>query len=68
MKRRRDVIDGVIPLKKRPEGKFGLPIAFKCPACLMPPAFLADGNMLFGISLVAGTDNVGVCVMNFFSV
>ena len=49
--------------KERPEGKFGLPIAFKCLARLMPLTFVTDGNMLFGIPLVAGTDDVGVCVV-----
>lgn len=29
----------------------------------MPLTLVTDGNMLFGISLVAGTDKVGVCVV-----
>ena len=29
----------------------------------MPLTFVTDGNMLFGIPLVAGTDDVGVCVV-----
>ncbi len=49
-----------------PEGQFGLPIAFKCLAGLTPLTLVTNGNMLFGIPLVAGTDNVGVCVVQFF--
>ena len=45
------------------ERKFGLPIELECQAPLVPHALVADGNMLFGISLVAGTDKVGVCVV-----
>lgn len=46
-----------------PEGKFGLPIAFKGLAGLAPFALVTHGNVLFGIPLVAGTDNVGVGVV-----
>jgi hypothetical protein len=49
-----------------PERKFRLPIELKGLAGLMPFALMADGNMLFGIPLVAGTDNVRVCVVYFF--
>ena len=49
-----------------PKGKFGLPIAFKRLAGLTPFTLVTDGNMLFGIPLVAGTKNVGVCVVKFF--
>jgi hypothetical protein len=34
----------------------------------MPLTLVTDGNMLFGVSLIAGTDNVGVCMMYFFGV
>ncbi len=33
----------------------------------MPLTLVADSNMLLGISLVAGTDNIGICVVYFFS-
>jgi len=45
------------------EGQFGLPIAFKGLAGLTPLTLVTDGNMLFGIPLVAGTDNIRGCVM-----
>jgi len=32
----------------------------------MPFTLVADGNMFFGIPLVAGANNVGVCVVYFF--
>jgi len=48
--------------------EFGLPIEFKRPALLVPLAFVTDSNMLFGIALVAGAEDVGICVVYFFRV
>ena len=48
------------------KGELGLPIEFKRPALLIPLALVTDGYMLFGVSLEAGAENVGICVVYFF--